>query len=152
MKNLKVYNVLKNNKYKLCVGIIGIATVTSILAGDIIKENNLRTDYQTQIIKPEENYSSEVELCINDILEVNDVVSLVREGNIIEDIIIISSENKELLQDYVSKLPIGNYKVISNSLGEIEFEINSEDEKFILNLDYQTKKMTVFENEKEITR
>lgn len=144
MKNFKVCHIFKNNKYKLCVGIIGVVMITSILMGNIMKDSNLREDYQTSIIESEENYNSEVELCINNTLEVNDIVSLVREGNIIEDIIVISSENKELLQDYVSRLPIGNYKVISTYLGEIEFEINSEEEKFILHLDYQTKKMTVF--------
>lgn len=156
MKNLRIYNVIKKNRYKLCAGIVGIATITSLLAGCSGQNLNNKNDQDSQISynEPEETTLMNISYVLDSTNQEKDTIVLMKDKNgeqfLMDGKIIPVDEYGELQKKYFILTP-GKYEIFSN-LGSKKFEVDNVNQEFDLMLDYQNKTITVSEKEKEMTK
>lgn len=142
MKNIKIFSKLKNNKYKLYTGIVGVATLSSIIVGNKIMPNNQESSKVSSENKIEEiQEQSKINITYNssNLIDEKDTIVLIRDENVIADAINIK-ENDTNNYNFVTTP--GNYKLISDSLGIIEIELNSQEEVEVY-LDYESKTINI---------
>lgn len=142
MKNIKIFSKLKTNKYKLYTGIIGVATISSIIVGSKVMPSNQETSQVSSENKIEEvQEQSKINITYegSNLIDEKDTIVLIRDENVIADAINISKNDTN---NYNFTTTPGSYKLISDSLGIIEIELNSQEEVEVY-LDYENKTINI---------
>lgn len=134
---------MKKKVYKLCIGVIVIGAVIGAFIGSNNFQSNKGQSFADVSIEEVETSRAIVDCYfsnINYLDQDGDRIVFVRDDEFIAAIVRINSDGSG---NFEAALVPGNYKVVSKKIDMIEFEVDSVDQTFVLDVDYSRGVMNI---------